>query len=1496
MATQGADPADGPADPEALGRASRAAREAHARDAAGDPGTAAALLETAIASLGPLPVLCVPLSDLLRRLGRWEALASLCRAAAAGCGDAREAGAWQTRLAEVCEVRGDDEGAIAAYRASLAARPRDLHALAALQRLHRSQGDWPALARALEEELALRSGSEEIPLRLELAQILETRLARADDALVHLRRVLDLAPEDTRTRARALSLAASRGDAVEQVKLLEGALAQTGGAAERALLLGRQAALLAGPLASPAQAVPRWREALRLDPAVPGAREGLRSALEQLEDWPALLSCLLEESHTRGFDMRCALFERAEAIARERLGAEAALPWLERLRAERPDDAAVVARISALHRAAGRRGALVTSLEAELALGPPPERALALEREREALLGAMAPPTRRVPPDPGQDVLDGAPSNEGAPLRASLEKGRDHAPTRVGQPATSDPAAEAEAAEQELARLDPKASVFAERRRALGFTLARLYAEVLQDPERALVYLRTLVASAPAARGPAAFEAEHAWAEERLLSYLRADGSHLELAERLEVRLGRHPDDADGWLELADLREQRIFMPAAAARAYREALARGAPPARTLQGLRRASEALGDWTEVARTLEDELAQTASPSERAGLLRTLGEVAWRRLGATTRASRAFAAALEADPRDLISLRALQQLLASMEDWRGTLDLVESEIELLPAGAHEDRHELWLHCARIAAGRLGDSARAIRAFDAAAALAPLDRPARERLAECLYRCGERERFVAVATALCDEPGAEADADAELRLAAALHALDRLDAARTRCKRALARAPRLTGAWELLAEIRLAQGAQDEAAESLVRAAETTAPVAAVGYLLRAASLVEAGDLEYAHALREHACLRDAGSAAAHVGCAASALGLGRLEQAVASASRAVELALASGDDTPSLIETALCVAESARRAGLVSGAAHLLEGAASLAPDHAGVLHARADLLFELGDRRGARCAAAALLARDETHRKDARLHLIEAEGLADDAALDEAAARFAEAAQIDPSLEAAWAGLARVHQRLGQPREAIRALDALAQCSPGGGGVAHRLRAAELSLAHAEGDSAEQRLRALIRIAPGCSPAAQLLAGRLLDEARPEAALSVATDAYAHTRDAGARAALARLRARAFESLGRGSEACAAWGLVLEADAGAVDAARARAAWLRAAGSWHAAASALEDFLHAAEQTAAEQLAEVWLELAQLRAGPLDDGEGARQAYTEALRLAPGLRTAREELADLLTRNPARRSEAVAQHRALLERTPDRVASLLALTTLAAEAGQGAVAQDGHALIETLAGAGTPCHLRLRVAPAPALENPVWERARGLARGAASEISRALGASLALEPPAPVGSVEAFRLAAVVAEARLVGPALVPLRDEEAGAVVATVAALAAWRDTVSGDGHLVNALAHHFDRRARRRIRGILGDMAPEEIAGIDFRAWRAALRGLSHAVALDATGGDLPAALRALADDEDPEGSTAAHALLRRVVEVFGRAVAGEDGEMGHE
>lgn len=1479
-------------------RADAAARRARALEQAGDDEGAAEELGGAVAAFGPVAALAQPLADLLERLGRWDELEGLCRAATASCTDAREAAGWQMRRGRACEALGDTEKAVLSYGASLAARPRHLPAIEGLQRLHRARGDWPALARALEEALSLCAGSEEIPLRLELAQIQELWLGQPRDALVHLHRAVDLDPGCAPTLTRALALAETLGAYAEQVSLLEVALERSGDPAERAQILTRQAALLSGPLENPAAAAPRWREALRHAPALASAHDGLRSTLEQLGDWQGLLACLLDASHVVGAATRRPLLERAAQVASERLGPDAALPWLERIRAASPGDPGIASRIAALHRSAGRQGALLASLESGLAAGPAPADARTLEAERDALLAAMAPAPRPVAPHlarsgwtPAEEPASQATATTArrrpagtAATRAVSSTAGSAASARAAAPKTARDAAAAQAAERELARLDVHAAVYTERRRALARELAHLYADSLADSQRALPHLRLL---ASADHGVAAAMAEREWAEDRLFAILRAEGEATELAERLAARLARRPDDAAKWLELAELHERELLAPAAAARAYREALARGAPRAASLQGLRRASQALGDWSEVARTLEAEAAEHDTPALRAPLLRTLGEIAWRQLGETTRASRAFAAALENDPHDLVSLRALRQLLVSMEDWRGALDLLESEIELLSRDAGDARRALWLRAAEIAAERLHDFGRAVRALDAAAAIASLDRSERRRLIDCLWSAGALARYTEEAAALHDEAGATPSAGEALRLARALLAVGRLDEARTRCKQALTADPQTAAGWELLAEIRGAQGAVSDAAESLVRAAENATPRPAVQHLLRAAGLVETSDPVYAHALRVQACERDPGCEAASADRAASALTLGRLDEAADAAAHAIELALATGsrESAEALTGTALAVAARAREAGLVVAAARLLEDAALLVPDCCEVLHARAELLFDLGDVQGAHRVARELLARDEAAGKDARLVLIDAEGLACSGALDEAAARFGDAAKLDPTLGRAWTGLASVLERTGRPTLALEALDDWTRSVPSEASIPARLRAAQLVLARGESAAAEARLRELLRLEPGCIPAARLLAEHLLETSRHDAALAVTSTVCAQAASAPERAALARLRAAALEGLGDVSGACAAWSSVLDADPDAADAALARAAWLRSEAAWHDAATGLEDFLERSPAAAAGPLAQVWLELAQLRAGPLADPDGARTAFEACLRLRPGLFSARAGLADLLAGNPAFDQEATARHRELLERTPDRAESLRALVRIAARNGRDDAARAGRAILEALQASGNGVRLPIRVADAPALGHPAWECARQLARTAAREIAQALGASLVLEPPIGEGPVEAFRIAAVVAEADLAGPALVPLRDEEAGAVIATLAALAAERDVVRGDGRLVNALAPRLRRTMRRRLRDVLGNVAPEEIAEIDFRAWRAALRELANAVALDATGGDLGAALTALRAEEMPERTARSSDLLRRAALAFARS-----------
>jgi tetratricopeptide (TPR) repeat protein len=1518
---------------DAARRASLLTRIAHELDAIeGDPEAAVLRLQQGVRELGPLPALTVPLAALLRRLAHWDALIALCREAAAACADPREQAAWQLLLAEACEGLGEIDAAVQGYHAVLAVLPRELRALHGVQRLHRTQGDAAALARALESELALRAGTEEISLRLELAELLAGPLARGAEALRHLRRVLDLDPHDASSLERALTLADALGSAPDQVALLEIA-SRRAAPHVRARLLARQAALLAGPLESPEQAILRWRGALELDPSAPGAYEGLRTALERIGDWVALLECLLDEGRTAGAERRLSLLEQGARVATERFGRDAALPWLERLRAEAPHDATILARLAELHRGAGRREALLAVLEAELGLSPTPERAQALESELAAIArprsdvaevsGGLDAPfadrTRRsvstrsatLVPEPGAaGSPPPAPASDGARPSFILEPAPpSQAPASGGPSTRTDPASISQAAEVELARLDAQEPVFAERRRALQRELAHLYTSALPDNDRALPHLRALVTRPADARRVEGFEAERAWAEERLLALLREDESWLELAERLAARLAHRPDDGGAWLELAQLRERHLRSPAAAADAYREAISRGGHRRLALAGLRRVSEALGDWREVARSLELELQDEMPAPERADLLRVLGEVSWRRLGNTTRASRAFAGALEANPRDLISLRALQELLASMEDWRGALDLIESEIELLASDAAIERRQLLLRAAEIAAERVADPARAIRALDAAHQIAPLEREARMRLAEHLYACGDCERFVEVATVFCDEP--ESDPAARLRLARALFSLGRFDAARARAKSALFQAPRLDAAWELLADVEWAQGRRGEAAESLLRAAETSPPRAAIARLLRAASLVEIDDPEYAHALRERACGHDVASLAAREARARSALRLGRAEEAEGEAVRAVELAVASGPDVeaPTLLDTALHAVTSARAAGRLAVAARALAGIRALAPSDPGVLREQAEVLHALGDRFGARRAVEALFAADEGGRKEARLLVIQGEGLEGEAALDDAVDCFEEAARLDPGLGAAWAALARAHEQAGRPIEAARALDGWADTAEGEVRIACRLRAAELELLHdAESALPEQRLRALLAVEPACERAALLLAERRLERGDPREALAVAAAALAQRPATAVLAALERLRARALEALGQHRDACAAHEAVLAVEPDAIDAALSRAALQRGRGAWDEAARGLEAFLARGPSAPDEALAQAWLELGQLRAGPLANKQGAILAQREAVRLRPGSRAAREALADLLAADPTAHDEAVARQLELLELTPERVESLQALTRLAEAVGGPAAAADGRAILRAIGAHGPeeadtfPSRLAVTVAASPALENPVWERARLLARVAAPEIARALLASCSLEPPLVSQPVEAFRLAAVVAEAALAAAPLVPLTDAEAGAVLATVAGLAARRDALSGDGRLVNALAGELDRSARRRVREALGSTAPEEIAEIDFTAWRSALRSLAHAVALDATRGDLRAALVALIDEHAPArfepwervrdlraavaATPTARELLRRSVVAWGRTI----------
>jgi Tfp pilus assembly protein PilF len=1537
-----------------------------------DPESAAATLAPAADSEDSLAVVAEPLADLYQRLGRDEALIPLARRTAAASTLPAERAGWRLRIADALRRAGDLPGAAEAVRQALTDRPDDGAAQSTLRELYRQLGEAAPLALLLEAQVARVVGGVEVPLRLELAGLLEGPLARPHDALPQLRRVLEIAPGHAEARSRALALAERVGAHAALDALLAEAAEAAPGASERAALRTRRGLLLAGPLARPDEAIACFEAALREDPGHEAALAALREGLARRGDWRGVLGCIERAAARVGPDepaLRVALLREGAALAAERLGGDAALPWLERLARWLPEDAEVLDRIAALHQAEGRHLALQETLEARVALEPagPGRARLQLARAR-LLAGPLASPegacavleaARSEAPDDVEilELLDALYAAQGHPaerlpvleariarsapgaraalhrsaatLARSLGRGTEaaaHLEAALAEPALSTVERveglrelaqvwrelgrverAVAAAEAELAALDPEAPVFAERRRALRYDLAQSCARELGHVDAAVAHLRGLL-DRESESGERLDQAE-----QLLLELLRCASDVVELENRLAARLARRadPGDAAGWLDLARLRRERLQRPAAAAEAYRQVLARAPEQLEALRGLRACSELLRDFEQVARTLERELAlrPDASAHERAALLRRLGGVVWRELDESSRARHAFATALEAEPSDLVSLRSLELLCEGMEDWQGAIDLYEREAAVLDEREPARRREVWLRVAELSRERTRDLPRALRAFAAADALEPLAPASLAHWAQAHAGLGQREAFAAVFGRWMDTPGAAVAASDRVRLSDVLAELGRHPEALARAEQAAEDDPQSGDAWDRIALLHETLGRAEAAAEALVRSAACTGGREAAVRRLGAAELVLAQLPERAAAWLAEAVADDPALAAAHARLAVASARLGRLAVAERAALRALSL---PADDTDALspalrLETALVGARAARAQDHREAAKELFAEVLTLDPSQPEALSGLGDLRLALGDAAGARELLLRRLALDSPD-PDRALHLCRLaeaeERLGDD---DAALGHYRESLALDVQREATHAGLARLLVRTERIEEAIGALAAWAGLARDGESRATRLlQAAELELLRpGRAAAAEKLLRGALeawRAAPGVWA---LLAELLWNGGRGSDVIALTPDALAHAASGRERARVALTAARAFEQRGDARQAAEHYRIVCQEDPRASEAALSAARLLRGLGEWRPAADLLAAFLAAAPREVGALTAPVHHQLGRLLAGPLESLDAALDAYRAAVADDPQLAEAQEALADLLVHRPALWDEAVVRHRELLARNPLRLPSLRALLRIARARGNDLAVAAGLALLRAL-GLATPderseaaARFPLPLERRPRFSNPAWETARALAQGAAEELGIALGVGRAApaDPRGLMDPVARFRAEVTAAEAALTAPALVPLSTAELGEHLTLIAELTAEAEGVSGDGRVVNALVDALGRRARKRLKRVLGETPAEAIAAIDFAAWRAELRGLASASAVAGSGADLRTAFVAWVA-EDPEGarslaadgnlservaaSPEARALLRQLVEAW--------------
>jgi tetratricopeptide (TPR) repeat protein len=1499
-------------------------------------------LEPALAEIGPQPVVAEPLADLYQRAARNEDLIGLCRNAAGACSDPSERAGWHVRLgAALCAIDRDGEAA-AAYRDALTDCPNDRNAQTALRDIYRRLGENEPLIRLLEVELSHLAGRDEIPVRVELAQLLGEIPERRQEALAHLQRTLQIDPDQLESLDKALEIAEalqreSDDPASGEVllDLLNTQISQPQSAATRAGQLLRRARLLSGSLDRPDEAVADLREALALEPNRGDALDHLRALLTSQEQWEAVLDCIFRQACATAGTRRAELYDEAVAIAWEHLGPDATLPWLERLRTERPNDPTIYDRIADVHRLAGRHEATLHALQSQIALIDDPERLRKLHLERARIfeqqleldgraVSALEDARRTSPAD--REIL-----NRLSALYEKLGRCRERTEVleRLAEDATGDeriellqqlaglyvdslaepkraasrllnaitevdegtpkhgellrelgsalrkshdPSSWASCAEEELRALDPEAPVFADRRLELHRELARAYERELGRPDIALHHLRALSDSG----NEQLLQGESTKAKDnKLLKLLEIQGNWIELEARLAAHLEREPDDPEGWLRLGRLRAERLHLPAAAITAYREVLKRDRLCIPALRALRGKLECLGRWAEVAQTLEHELEHVAPSvrSSRAALLRRLGDVCWRRLYSTTRASRSYAAALEADPQDFESLRSLQELFEAMEDWRGALDLYESEIEMLGEDEPDRRFQNSIRAAELARDHTDEIERSIRGYEYADSIAGLPPAALHELALLYERVDNREAFAKALERWCDDPESGASCSDHVRLAEALDALGHAGAARERIDRALEVDSGHRPAWDTAAQMRERSGDLMGAADALCGAAELCDGHEGSARLIRAAELSESSSTEKAAERIRTALCRDPAAADGHAHLARLAYELEDYPEAELAATRTLDLAAASSRLTREQhLAAAIAGGRSARELDHPDIFVRCFAAACELAPDDPEILASYGEALAAQGDLAGAKTVLEKRLALDgpnpdraaqlavigraqwEAGERDAAVDNLEA-ALREDPRLDDAHRTLVELWEAEENIDAGITCLVRwADTAAEQPQRAERLL-----------------RAAEWELRNGNRTApAEAHLREVLDADPSQLRAWEALTTLFWESGRAEDALQVASMALSGVEGASSSPALSLIRGRVLEQLGEKEEAADAFRVAASADPSCVEAALSRARLLRGLGKWQAAADALREFHREHRGNDDEGLSEVLQQLGRLLAGPLEDPEGAITAYRQGVILDPDRIDMHASLAEFLSHRPADWEEALSHYERVLNADPCHAGSLRTLLRVARERGNREAAATGLGIVRAL-GIASPSdceesdrgdECRPRYSGNGEISKPLWEQLRKMVNESASELAAALDTPDPGAGDTPDDPIAAFHAEALSAEGRLTAPALLPIATRELGDLIALVAALALDQEQTRGDGHIVNAVSSTIKRRLRRRLRRYIADYSMDEIDQIDFEDWRGEVRALAAAKAVDETGIDLRTALIALARD----------------------------------
>jgi tetratricopeptide (TPR) repeat protein len=475
-------------------------------------------------------------------------------------------------------------------------------------------------------------------------------------------------------------------------------------------------------------------------------------------------------------------------------------------------------------------------------------------------------------------------------------------------------------------------------------------------------------------------------------------------------------------------------------------------------------------------------------------------------------------------------------------------------------------------------------------------------------------------------------------------------------------------------------------------------------------------------------------------------------------------------------------------------------------------------------------------------------------------------LDAAWSRYEEAIGLDPGIDEAHEGLARVHERAGRLDEAIDALEHWSRSSEQAGTRAlAALRAAEHAMAGEDARRAIDALERATREDPTLTPAWVLLC-ELVEQRDGEGEARRTCDAALAAIEPSALAVPIYVRAaRLAEVASDRDRAIAYYGEAVRWDPRATDAALSQSRLIRAAGDWEEADRVLSAFVASHPDAKSPALAHVHLERGRLLSGPLERFEDSIAEYESALALQPDLGVARTALAGLLQHAPDRWRDALALHREILAASPTTTPSIRGLVRIAEALEQTETAEAALTVLRALGEASPPeadsaaTRLRLQIQHGPPMADADAECWRRIAHQLGEELESVLADVPRPAPECPDPDVAEAIGRILDVEDELTGPRITSLDDEARAAFFADVAALFSDAGGDAARSPYAEALERSIGRWSRRKVRRILEEMTPDAVASHDPTAWLCELRAMAAAQALDRHGGDLRSMLRAL-------------------------------------